>query len=127
MRLAIHDTGPILIETLVWAMLTAVARHFNRGILCWWGRSNHGIRNFTFLLAATVLVTPGPIIGLGIKAMINQLMELESHLGMSVCQSWLYDGPSYLPIAWAWTIRCFPLAIAVLWPLCRIGPMISWM
>jgi ABC-type Fe3+ transport system permease subunit len=34
----------------------------------------------------------------------------------------LYDGPSPLPAAWAAVVRCFPCAVALLWPAVRQVP-----
>ncbi len=36
---------------------------------------------------------------------------------------WLYEGPSPLPALWAFFIRFFPYAVAILWPMVRLVPI----
>jgi iron(III) transport system permease protein len=68
------------------------------------------------LLTAFALAVPGPIIGLGVRSAIDELLFREQRLGINWLRGPLYDGPSMIPAAWTWMIRAWPLAIAIWWP-----------
>lgn len=70
-----------------------------------------------WILAVTgvgVMTVPGPVIGLGVRQMIEWALTVDDVLGWDLLRSWLYDGPSMVPVMWAWASRCWPLA-AVVW------------
>ena len=75
-------------------------------------------------VAVALAVTPGPIVGLGLKQAIGVLVDLEaaafSRLGATPefppLRSALYDQPSPLPSLWAAVTRFFPLAVVVVAP-----------
>jgi iron(III) transport system permease protein len=70
-------------------------------------------------LMAVVWSFPGPLIGLGLKQTITLLIEWIPAHPVAVA---LYYGPSPLPTLWAQTMRFFPCAVAVLWPVVRLLP-----
>jgi iron(III) transport system permease protein len=75
------------------------------------------------LLLAVAWALPGPVIGLGLKDTINQLLAVEEQLtGPGVLRQALYDGPSPVPVFWASLVRFFPCAVAILWPILRLVP-----
>jgi len=62
--------------------------------------------------------------GWGRFAQVNRLADRHRtrRCGMLLARSWLYDGPSYLPVWWAQAIRAWPLALALIWPAIRLLP-----
>ena len=75
-------------------------------------------------VAVLLAVTPGPVVGLGLKQAIGVLVELEA-TALAVCEldpdfpplrSTLYDQPSPLPALWACVTRFFPLALVIIAP-----------
>jgi iron(III) transport system permease protein len=82
-------------------------------------RRIRGYQLSLLLLGVTLAVTPGPIIGFGLKELIQQLVGWEQaafhHLGVNAeyppLRSMLYDQPSPIPGAWASVVRFFPLAM----------------
>ena len=75
-------------------------------------------------VAVVLAVTPGPVVGLGLKQAIGYIVEREA-TALAVCgltpdfpvlRSTLYDQPSPLPAIWACVTRFFPLALVVVTP-----------
>jgi iron(III) transport system permease protein len=89
--------------TACWAALEA--RRFRMGLL------------FVMALAWSM---PGPILGAGLKATIDQLLSLTHSAWL---RQLLWDGPSSVPVLWVDLIRFFPCAVAVLWPVVRFLPV----
>ncbi len=85
---------------------------------------------FLFALCVVLWVTPGPLVGLGLKRAVAVLLDAEdavlSVTGVSPdfppVRSALYDQPSPVPAGWAAVVRFFPVAVAVLWPAVRAVP-----
>jgi iron(III) transport system permease protein len=71
------------------------------------------------VLIAVAWATPGPVVGLGLKAFIGKLLDWTDS---EVIARLLWYGPSPLPVAWVDVIRFFPCAVAVLWPVMRLEP-----
>lgn len=70
-----------------------------------------------FIAPAVIAVTvPAPVIGLGVRATIDLLLNAEERVGVNWLRGPLYDGPSLIPVAWAWTIRSMALAFAIWFP-----------
>ena len=61
----------------------------------------------------------GPLIGLGLKQTIALLVDWIPAYPVAVA---LYYGPSPLPALWAQTLRFFPCAVVMLWPVMRLLP-----
>jgi len=99
-------------------------------VACWLARESRWFQAAVLILAALAWSLPGPIVGIGLKETINQLMTVEETLGRllgltrspELVRSALYDGPSLLPVLWVTLIRFFPFALAVLWPAVRLLP-----
>jgi iron(III) transport system permease protein len=73
----------------------------------------------TMTLAAGLLALPGPILGLGLLAYIEALIQVP---GLRWLAPFLYDRPSPLPVIWVLTLRYAPLAGLMLWPVVRATP-----
>jgi iron(III) transport system permease protein len=89
----------------------------------WFGR-------FLFVLCVVLAVTPGPVVGLGLKDAIAGLVDAEewvlARVGISLTfpplKSALYDQPLPVAAAWAAMVRLFAVAVAVIWPAVRAVP-----
>ena len=76
-------------------------------------------------VAVLLAVTPGPVVGLGLKQAIGVLVDVEAtaceRLGVAPdfppLRSALYDQPSPLPAIWACVTRFFPLALVIVMPV----------
>jgi iron(III) transport system permease protein len=92
-------------------------------VACWAAIGARWFRNAVLILMALAWATPGPVVGLGLKDTILGLLKLLDTLhAPRVLDVALWDGPSPLPLLWVNTIRFFPYAVAVLWPVVRLTP-----
>jgi ABC-type Fe3+ transport system permease subunit len=71
------------------------------------------------VLVSVAWATPGPVIGLGLKAEIDWLLDWTNS---RLLADLLWYGPSFAPVLWIDVIRFFPCAVAVLWPSFRLLP-----
>jgi iron(III) transport system permease protein len=67
-----------------------------------------------------VVAMPGPVIGLGLKQAIAQIVSLS---GSDFLARVLYYGPSYVPVWWIDVLRYLPYACALVWPVIRLCPI----
>lgn len=116
--------GGVLADSLAWSFVAG----FIATALAWFAcvRAMHSRlwAAFLFPLAVVAWLTPGPLLGFGLKGVIDRLLTLEDavlaafHLspGFPPLRSLLYDQPSPLPAMWAAVVRGFPIAVAFLWP-----------
>jgi iron(III) transport system permease protein len=99
-------------------------------VACRFAGESRGFARFLFVLCVGLWVTPGPLVGLGLKRAVALLLDAEdavlSVTGVSPdfppVRSALYDQPSPVPAGWAAVVRFFPVAVAVLWPAVRAVP-----
>jgi iron(III) transport system permease protein len=109
---------------LIYSLLLAAASGALSGALallaCWAALGSRGFRNGVLVLMALTWATPGPVVGLGLNETIQGLLNL-THSPRFLAVP-LYYGPSLAPLLWVYTIRFFPYAIAVLWPVVRLTP-----
>lgn len=105
-------------------LLQAVLGGMLAGLLalvsCWVASESRWFRRCLFLLITLGWALPGPVIGIGLKEVIMQMVEW---LPRSWLADWLYFGPSPLPGIWAYLLRFFPCAVVVLWPIVRLVPV----
>ena len=87
--------------------------------VCWLALDAGWFRWSILLLMAVAWAMPGPLVGLGLKWAIDLLLTAT---GSTILADWLYHGPSVLPVLWADTIRFFPCAVALIWPVLRLLP-----
>lgn len=111
----------------------ALAGLFCAGIamICSWvARESPRLRLALLLVAALAAVLPGPVIGLGLKAMIEMLLDLESGwnglvvhwLQSHLLERSLHTGPSTAPVVWVLVVRFMPYALLLVWPVVRVIP-----
>ncbi len=90
---------------------------------CWAALGAPRFRNAVLVLMALAWATPGPVVGLGLKETILRLLELlDAVHAPRLLDRALWSGPSPLPLLWVNTIRFFPYAVAILWPVVRLTP-----
>jgi iron(III) transport system permease protein len=87
-------------------------------VLCWLASEPGWFRRVVFVLAALLWALPAPVVGIGLQEWIITLASLPSE-PLAVA---LYEGPSPLPVLWAYMLRFLPCAVAVLWPVVRLVP-----
>jgi ABC-type Fe3+ transport system permease subunit len=120
LRLAVHSSiGVIDTSLLVAAVAGAVAASLAL-LACWVASDSASIRAALFVLVAVAWATPGPVIGLGLKAAIEVLLDGTHSETLEVL---LWRGPSFAPVVWVNVVRFFPCAVAILWPALRLLPV----
>jgi len=118
LQLALRNDATGIVWTLATAMVTGIGIATAVAAVCLWARSSRGILSCMFLLAAIAVATPGPVVGVGLKQAVDLLVGWEERLiGPGWVRAALYDGPSLAPVIWAWSVRAWPIALAVLWPV----------
>ena len=88
-------------------------------LACWAARDSRRFRIGVLVLMAVAWAMPGPLIGLGLKMVIERLLQISDSRWLAEA---LYHGPSPLPLVWVDVIRFFPCAVAILWPVVRLLP-----
>jgi iron(III) transport system permease protein len=88
-------------------------------IACWLSIGCRWMRTAVFVIAAAAWAVPGPVVGLGLIAVVKLVIARDPS---GVLARWLYHGPSPFPVAWAYLVRFFPCAVALLWPVVRLLP-----
>jgi iron(III) transport system permease protein len=89
-------------------------------VACWAARAAPRFRATLLVLMAVAWAAPGPVIGLGLKALIEGMLRRTGDC--PPLPRLLWHGPSYAPVVWVDLIRFFPYAVAVLWPVMRLLP-----
>lgn len=122
--------GETLADSLLWSCVAGFAATLLAWFACERAMRSRSASVFVLALAAIAWVTPGPILGFGMKQVIEQLLTLEDAVlnAMDLAPSFppmrsaLYDQPSPLPSMWVCVVRFFPIAVAILWPAFRQVP-----
>lgn len=98
-------------------------------VVCWLGQDSAVLRGTTVVLMAIAWVLPAPVVGIGLKEAIHLILDLEEGIvggwlsdSFRPARALLYDGPSGVPIAWAYLVRFFPFAVAIQWTVVRQIP-----
>jgi iron(III) transport system permease protein len=114
-----HAEGWLIGKSIVMAGLSAALAASIGLLLCWLALDAPGFRRAVFVLIAVTWVVPGPILGLGLKATIQALVDAGAPRVLTVP---LYYGPSPLPVLWAQILHFLPCAVVGLWPVVRLLP-----
>jgi ABC-type Fe3+ transport system permease subunit len=92
-------------------------------LACWLARDSWTLRVMLAVVVALAWAMPGPVVGAGLKLAIEWLIDIEEHVAkQGPIWSMLYNGPSDLPVVWAYMLRFFPCAVALIWPAVRLIP-----
>ncbi|HEV3258777.1 MAG TPA: ABC transporter permease subunit [Gemmataceae bacterium] len=93
--------------------------------VCWLAARSRWFEVFTLTVMTAALALPGPVVGFGLMETIARLLDLihsDRHHPDLVAKV-LWYGPSPLPNLWAYLLRLFPFALAILWPVVRLIPV----
>jgi iron(III) transport system permease protein len=102
--------------------------------LVWWvawqSLRSARVARWVFALACIAIITPGPIVGMGIKSAIGFLVDAEAWVLLHTLgpiefpplRSMLYDQPSPVPQGWVGLVRFAPWALIMIWPAMRAVP-----
>jgi iron(III) transport system permease protein len=88
-------------------------------VICWLATESRWFQAATLGLMAVVWALSAPLIGIGLGQTIDQAIHWIPFRPLEVI---LYYGPSPVPTLWAYLIRFFPCAVAILWPVVRLLP-----
>jgi ABC-type Fe3+ transport system permease subunit len=111
--------GWMVIESCMLAALSGVVTAVLGLLVSWLALGSRWFHAAALSLMAVVWSLSGPLIGLGLKQTIALLIDWIPAYPVAAL---LYYGPSPLPTLWAQTMRFFPCAVAVLWPVVRLLP-----
>ncbi len=126
----IRLNGLPFVDSALSAVLTGMVAALLATIACWVVRGSRVGSGLLVMLVAVTWVMPAPLVGFGLKELIDLLISLEEslfrmlgiHLAFPPMRSALYDQPSPLPGAWAALVRFFPVAMLIIWPAIRAIP-----
>ena len=122
--------GSILLSSLAAALVCGAITAILALLACRAANRVRWLRLSLFALCLILFLTPGPLIGMGLKSFIMNLLDAEdavlNHLGIAPVfpplRSALFDQPSPIPGIWAGMLRFFPLAVLILAPAIRAIP-----
>jgi iron(III) transport system permease protein len=128
-RLARSD-GWVLGESLLTAAASGIITAALAWLACGIALRSRWFAGFLLVLCVILWLTPGPLIGFGLKNVFSGLMSVEDgvvewsglHSSVLSIRSLVYDQPSPVPVVWAAVTRLFPLAVAITWPAVRAVP-----
>ena len=117
--------GLMVFESLLLAGVVGLVAASAALRLAWLGVGGRWFAAAILGLLAIAWSLPGPVVGIGFKAAIENLLDLlGSHPGrLDLLAVLLYYGPSPLPVVWVQTVRFLPCALAMLWPVVRLLPV----
>jgi iron(III) transport system permease protein len=119
----LHSAWSVRRQTMLVNLALALVTGALAGLLglvtCWLAVGCRWFRLGVLSLMAAAWALPAPLAGLGLKDTFELLM---SATGSRWVATLLYYGPSSVPIVWAWLLRFFPFAVALLWPVVRLLP-----
>lgn len=119
LRQAVGSSSSTLWNSVVVAFGSGLVAATLALVACWSASESRGFRTAVFILVAAAWAMPGPVVGLGLLALIDGLLNAT---GQGIIADVLWYGPSPVPVMWADVIRFFPCAVAVLWPALRMLP-----
>lgn len=112
--------GKMVAESLLLAALAGGVVAGLALLVCWLAVEARWFQFAMLSLMAAAWALPGPVVGLGLKGAISWLID-RTHSGLLAVL--LYYGPSPAPVVWAYLLRFFPCAVALLWPVVRLLPV----
>jgi iron(III) transport system permease protein len=116
---AVRVRGRMILGNLQMVLITGALTALLGLVACWLAVERRWFRLGVLSLMAAAWALPGPVIGIGLKDTFALLMTAT---GSDWVATLLYYGPSPVPVAWAWLLRFFPCAVALLWPVVRLLP-----
>ena len=124
-RAADLQTGMIL-DSLTWAAVAGLIAAGVALLTSWVATRSRWSSALLFAVTIALWAVPGPVLGFGLKATIERLMEIEDVLlawtAARPVRGLLYEWSTPFPVLWAHVARLFPYAVAVVWPAVRDVP-----
>lgn len=111
--------GWMVIESCLLAGLSGIVTAALALLVSWLALGSRWFQTSVLCVMAMVWALPGPLIGIGLKQTIARILDVIPAYPLAAA---LYYGPSPLPALWAQSMRFFPCAVAVLWPVVRLFP-----
>ena len=118
LELARAAEGHILVGNLVAVLYAGILAAGLALLACWAALDSRVFRLGVLALMALAWAWPGPVVGLGLKAVLGAVVESTNS---ALLDRLLWRGP-LLPLIWVDVIRFFPCAVALLWPVVRLLP-----
>jgi iron(III) transport system permease protein len=124
MGTALRLHGVMVFESLLLAGVVGFIAATAGLRLAWLGV---GARWFAVLVLGLLAIAwslPGPVVGVGFKAAIGDVLDLfgSTSARPDSLAVLLYYGPSPVPLVWIQVVRFLPCALAMLWPVVRLLP-----
>lgn len=118
----------LVADSLLAAGLAGLVTALMALLCCWLALQAPRFRLLVLGIVIAAWAMPAPLLGLGLKATIDHLMEVEDLIAWPwgaarPLRAGLYSGPSLLPVLWAYGLRFLPFAVALLWPVVRLIPL----
>jgi iron(III) transport system permease protein len=126
----LRTDGTVLVESLLIAAAAGLITAALAWTACGLARRCRWLSAGLLVLCVTLWLTPGPLLGFGLKEYFDAGMTAEDavcrvtdfHPAYPPVRSLVYDQPSPVPVVWAAVLRLFPLAVAIVWPAVRAVP-----
>ncbi|HKB06438.1 MAG TPA: ABC transporter permease subunit [Gemmataceae bacterium] len=126
LKRAVHLQIGMVLDSLAWSAAAGVLAAGLALLASWAAADSRGFRGLLFVLAVALWAVPGPVLGFGLKATIERLMDLEDVLlawtTVRPLKAGLYELSTPVPVLWAHVARLFPYAVAFIWPAVRDVP-----
>lgn len=119
LEIVLRVRGTLVITSLLMALVAGLIATGLGLLACWLAVGSGWFHAGTLSLIAWIWALAGPVLGLGLKGMINHVLDWIPSYPLAII---LYYGPSPVPAVWAHVVRFFPCAMAVLWPVMRLVP-----
>ena len=120
LQLVFDSQKGVIWESLFWSMFAGILTTLLAFQACRIALISSRGRSALLLLTILIWATPAPLLGFGLKEAINLLLDLEEMLlgwqSILPLRFSLYDQPSPLPVLWCHVLKCFPFAVAILFP-----------
>jgi iron(III) transport system permease protein len=118
-RTASSDGGKLARSLLVAAVAGGMCASLAL-LACWEARGARWLATGLLALLAVAWAMPGPIVGLGLKAVFRAVLDATGWPEALAHLVWY--GPSPVPLLWVFVLRFLPFAVALLWPVLRLLP-----
>jgi iron(III) transport system permease protein len=130
LRHVLFLNGRVLLQSLAAAAFTGITAAWLATALAWAARESKWKANALMVVAVVLALTPGPILGQGLKETIQYLLSGEEKVLAALnvsptfppLRSALYDQPSPLPTLLAGLLRFLPVALLIVSPVIRALP-----
>lgn len=121
LRQTLRGDGWLLVRSLRVALAAGLVCATVALVGCWLARESRWLRVGFVGLLLVAWTMPGPVLALGLKALIGHLLDVCDPV-TDIPARLLWHGPSSLPLVIVYYVRFLPFAAALLWPAVRRIP-----